>query len=87
LAQPVDSQTTLNIKLKEKKSYISEKYVGMTIKTPFSPALPISVEHSGPSNNDLITEAYNMDGVAVLAFVCKRVPKSPDPDDSLAWNT
>jgi len=87
VAQPVDSQTTLNIKLNEKKSYVSEKYVGMTIKTPFSPALPTSVELSGPYANDLITETYNMDGVAVLAFVCKRVPKSPDPDNTLTWNT
>lgn len=86
VVQPVDSQTTLNIKLNEKKSYVSEKYVGMTIKTPFSPALPTSVEPSGASANDLITETYNMDGVAVLAFVCKRVPKSPDPDNTLAWN-
>jgi hypothetical protein len=86
LAQPVDSQATLNIKLKEKKSYVSEKYIGMTIKTPLSPSLPISVEPSGASANDLITETYNMDGVAVLAFVCKRVPKSPDPDNTLAWN-
>lgn len=86
LAQPVDSQATLNIKLKEKKSYVSEKYIGMTIKTPFSPSLPTSVELSGASANDLITETYNMDGVAVLAFVCKRVPKSPNPDNTLAWN-
>lgn len=86
VAQPVDSQTTLNIKLNEKKSYVSEKYVGMTIKTPFSPALPTSVEPSGASANDLTTETYNMDGVAVLAFVCKRVPKSPDPDNTLTWN-
>ncbi|WP_292352862.1 hypothetical protein [Methanomethylovorans sp. PtaU1.Bin093] len=87
VAQPVDSQTTLDIKLNEKKSYVSEKYIGMTIKTPFSPALPTSVEPSGPYANDLITETYNMDGVAVLAFVCKRVPKSPDPDNTLTWNT
>ena len=86
VAQPVDSQTTLDIKLNEKKSYVSEKYVGMTIKTPFSPALPTSVESSGASASDLITETYNMDGVAVLAFVCKRIPKSPDPDNTLTWN-
>ncbi len=86
LTQPVDPQATLNIKLKEKKSYVSEKYIGMTIKTPFSPILPTSVELSGASANDLITETYNMDGVAVLAFVCKRVPMSPDPDNTLAWN-
>lgn len=86
LVQPADPQATIKTDLNEKKSYVSEKYIGMTIKTPFSPVLPTSIEPPGTSANDLITETYNMDGVAVLAFVCKRVPKSPDPDNTLVWN-
>lgn len=30
-------------------------------------------------------ERYGLDGIIVLAYVCKRVPLSPNPDPSLQW--
>lgn len=85
LDQPADAKAKLDIKLPGKNNYIYGKYSGMTIKTPISMPSPGIIQPSEPAA-DLITETYNMDGVAVLAFVCKRVPKSPDPDNTLAWN-
>ncbi|MBS0155296.1 MAG: hypothetical protein JSS38_11920 [Nitrospira sp.] len=35
---------------------------------------------------DLITETFPFDGLFVLAYVCKRLPKSPNPDPSLKWS-
>jgi hypothetical protein len=32
-----------------------------------------------------VTETYSFDGVIVLAFVCKRIPLSPNPDNNLQW--
>lgn len=34
---------------------------------------------------DEVTESYNVDGVSVLAFVCRRLPKAPAPDGRLQW--
>jgi len=36
---------------------------------------------------ELATETYNLDGAVVLAFVCKRIPKSPNPDNTLEWTS
>jgi Ricin-type beta-trefoil lectin domain-like len=36
--------------------------------------------------SELVTENYNFDGVVVLAFVCKRMPRSPNPDNTLQWS-
>jgi hypothetical protein len=66
----------------QKKRYVAIKYNGTTIKTPHK-----AVEE--PSGNpprttpeaELVTETYNLDGVVVLAFVCRRVAKSPNPDN------
>lgn len=33
----------------------------------------------------LIEEKYTFNGVVVLAYICKRIPKSPNPDFSLKW--
>jgi len=30
--------------------------------------------------------AVGFDGVAVMAYICKRIPKCPDPDPALKWN-
>ncbi|PGM06397.1 hypothetical protein [Bacillus thuringiensis] len=36
------------------------------------------------SDSETVTETYNFDGVIILAFICQRVPKSPNPDPN-AW--
>jgi hypothetical protein len=43
---------------------------------------------SGPRSHPtgaLATDTFGLDGVSVLALVCKRVPKSPDPDPAFTW--
>jgi hypothetical protein len=35
--------------------------------------------------DDLFTEKIEFDGVIVVAYVCKRLPKCPNPDSTLQW--
>lgn len=69
--------------------YRAAKYEGTTIKTPRRYDLILANLKDDlrlqPENSQLVTETINFDGVSVLALVCKRVPKSPDPDASLQW--
>ena len=66
---------------------IDTRRFGTTIKTQ-----PMNIPLKNPEpltqmSNELITESYSLgDGVAVLAYVCKRLPKSPNPDETLNWN-
>lgn len=39
-----------------------------------------------PPGDEIVTEKYDFDGVFVLAYACKRLPKSPDPDPTLKWS-
>lgn len=39
----------------------------------------------GPDTR-LVTETFPFDGVFVLAYTCKRLPKSPNPDPTLKWS-
>jgi hypothetical protein len=75
-------EAALNIQLHEKSRYVNAKYIGTTIKTSI---LIIPPKPPAPPAQEVITETYNLDGVVVLAYVCKRVPKSPDPDITLQW--
>lgn len=69
--------------------YKAAKYEGTTIKTPHRYDLIFANLKDDlrlqPENSQLVTETINFDGVSVLALVCKRIPKSPDPDASLQW--
>ncbi len=68
----------------ENISYANTKYIGTTIKAPVFTIPPKPIEPS----TELVTETYNFNnGVVVLAYVCKRTPKSPNPDDRLVWTT
>ncbi|MBE0645505.1 MAG: hypothetical protein IH600_15595, partial [Bacteroidetes bacterium] len=69
--------------------YASTKLRGMTINTP-----PRGVVLQPRPTGDLrqpvkdtpsATETISPDGVCVLALVCKRIPKSPNPDPTLQW--
>jgi hypothetical protein len=46
---------------------------------------PDLVLHPTKPTSEIVTEDYSFDGVIVLAFVCKRVTKCPNPDNSLEW--
>lgn len=74
---------------KVKPFYKAAKYEGMTIKTPIRYEILAEYLKNDsrvqPQNDQLVTETIDFDGVSVLALVCKRLPKSPDPDASLKW--
>jgi len=75
---------------KHKIFYANTKFSGMTIRIS-SGRLPTPqrinrTDFRLPAqNSQLVTENINLDGVSVLALVCKRVPKSPYPELSLQW--
>ena len=64
--------------------YSDVKYAGLAIK---SPVITIPEKRPDPpkTTEELVTESFSFDGVIVLAYVCKRLPKSPNPDLALKW--
>ena len=75
----------LDVEQVQRTRYIDAKYIGTTIKTPPVIIPPKKPEPLPPAPGDLVTEPYSLGGVAVLAYICKRVPKSPNPDKTLTW--
>jgi len=76
--------------VKTNESYANVKFYGTTIRTLGSPqVLSVPIRKADvrlpPPNSQIVTEKVNFDGVGVLALVCKRLPKSPDPDGALQW--
>lgn len=67
---------------KQHMEFIRAKYIGTTIKTP--KGIPDRKEPNS-IGSDSFVETYNFDGVTVLAFIAKRIPKSPNPDNTLSW--
>lgn len=67
----------------QRTQFIRAKYSGTTIESPPVYVPPRQAETPPPSGT--VTEPYTFPGVAVLAFVCKRVPKAPNPDVGLNW--
>jgi hypothetical protein len=39
-----------------------------------------------PEEEGSVCESLELDGVAVIAYVCRRIPESPNPDENLAWS-
>jgi hypothetical protein len=77
-----------NQTLKTRMFYNTAKYKGTTIEALRGLTIYTKPEDDPrlqPQNSQLVTETINLDGVSVLALVCKRLPKSPDPDMSLQW--
>jgi hypothetical protein len=66
------------------REFVDAKYAGMTIKSPALDATPVEAAPA-PGSPETIEERYSFDGVTLLAWVCKRVPRSPDPDPGLVW--
>lgn len=72
--------------------YVTAKFKGTTILTP-RPRLDIMKSQAEgdprrpPQTSQFVTENYSFedDGVMVLALLCKRLPKAPNPDPTLQW--
>jgi hypothetical protein len=91
LATPrrVDPKKAPVIVARNKTAFVRAKYTGMTVKArPIKPALVALSPMNKPSPEKArktVTETHNFDGITVLAYVCRRLPKSPNPDSSLQW--
>jgi len=74
-------------KPKAKSSFIRAKYVATAVKAPrLRPALIKRSPITQPSSvTDTVTQKYSFDGVAILAYLCRRLPKAPNPDPTLQW--
>ena len=46
---------------------------------------PIPAVRPPPPRQERVAEELELDGVAVLAYVCRRLPESPRPDEALVW--
>ncbi len=82
-----DYPTNTRKKLTDALTYQRIKLLN-AVKT-IEPAKPTLTSFEKPDNipkNDQSIDTYDLDGIRVLAFVCKRVPKSPNPDASLTWS-
>jgi hypothetical protein len=78
---PNISQT---IRLADSVAYQRVKLLEATKSTPADTnktTVAVKVESAVDPN----AETYDIEGVFVLALVCRRVPKSPDPDKKLGW--
>jgi hypothetical protein len=64
--------------------YADVKYAGLAIKSPRI-QIPEKKPDAPKTTEELVTESFSFDGVIVLAYVCKRLPKSPNPDPALKW--
>jgi hypothetical protein len=85
----VKSPEPMRVQPNVSKVYVNTKYVGTTIKTPVFtvPPKPANPTGATPAQAELVTETYASDGVVVLAYVCKRIPRSPNPDERLSWSS
>jgi len=74
---------------RDKTAFVHAKYVGMTVKAqPLKPALVAVSPINRPSpekEKETVAQTHSLDGVVVLAYVCRRLPKSPNPDPTLQW--
>lgn len=70
------------------RSYGRLKLEGMTIHAPIAaePAPPpLEDARFQPQGGGTVAETIELDGYSVLALTCKRLPRSPDPDETLRW--
>jgi hypothetical protein len=70
--------------------YANVKFAGTTIRTLRSrQVVSVPIQRADvrlpPRNSQMVTEKVSFDGVSVLALICKRLPKSPNPDGALKW--
>lgn len=82
----IKSFTTISVQNKADTDRIAEilnaKQNGVLIASPTVRPVP---PPPPVSTSPVTQERFALDGVVVLAYVCKRVPLSPNPDPSLPW--
>jgi hypothetical protein len=66
--------------------HVNEKFRGRTIETPSVVIPPKKSDLLTSASGELVSEFYDWDGINVLAYLCKRLPASPNPDETLIWN-
>ncbi|WP_437631124.1 hypothetical protein [Sorangium sp. So ce854] len=69
----------------QRQGFIYAKYLGTTIESPRLQIPPKPHEVPPAYTEGLVSEHYELPGVAVMAYLCKRVPKAPNPDPGLKW--
>jgi hypothetical protein len=70
------------------RAIVRAKMIGTTVRRPHLavPARkPVVVPKPPRPKTQRIVEEVKLDGVAVLAYVCRRLPKSPNPNDGFDW--
>jgi hypothetical protein len=78
-------ESLTKIQPNQRKRFIDAKYRGTTIEMPRVLIPPKRLENPPPHTEELVSESYDLQGIAVLAYLCKRVPKAPNPDTTLSW--
>jgi hypothetical protein len=75
-----------NNQLNTNRNIAKAKFEGTTIATRFSDMIRIKGNAvGGKPSQQMVTESFGFDGVVVVALVCRRVPKAPNPDPNLDW--
>ena len=86
-APAMDAKEQQALQFRQNMRYVDAKYAGTTIR---SPVIKVPEKTDAPATTDvsieLVTETFGFDGVAVMAYICKRLPKCPDPDPALKWD-
>lgn len=67
----------------QRTTFIDAKVRGTTIHAP---KVTIPAKKPEPAARGTVTERVALQGVIVLAYCCKRVPRSPNPDTKLSWS-
>jgi hypothetical protein len=85
VATPHPAETLFLASNLKKDAYLKAQFSDMTVKTPLQSKIPpkFSLITQPDPATETISETHDFDGIVVLAFVCRRVPKSPNPDPSL----
>ncbi len=66
-------------------TFVRSKMLGTTVMRLPHVVLPLPPKLPAVPATARTVETLEIDGVVVLAFECRRIPKSPTPDPSLKW--
>jgi hypothetical protein len=87
-AKPAPSPTiAAAVAAPQLRSYDQLKLEGLTIRSRASTVVPAvrADLRMQEDNASAVRETVALEGFSVLALTCKRVPRCPDPDQSLTW--
>lgn len=70
-----------------RRSYDQVKLHGLTIRAPISTTFPATRLDERLKSDTAATESetIKLDGFSVLALACRRLPRCPNPDETLRW--